>query len=269
MVVSGDAVATAPTEKRTYAAVMKQAAMLEVESRHAEAAVLYDEAKLLARATKRSQGDAVTAAMRCRQAAADVAAHDAAVDEDLVKTSFPSTPEAKSPKPRPAKKAAGLAKVAAILDEGQKVHEQLKAAAAADMKAAIEASPDDLAQTNDEETTMQAATETKPKKSAKAKPKKVVATNTPAIEAHNENLAKLEIRRAKQNGLKVGTTVEHSVRGKVTASCKYEGVRDWRYRGKKFTSISAAANAAAEHLGLKSRELNGWIFWGVEKREES
>lgn len=122
-------------------------------------------------------------------------------------------------------------------------------------------------------------TKTKEKKAPAAKPvaaktakkapapkpeKKPRGGETPAVDAALE--AKLT-RRAKQNGLKDGQVLEHSQRGAVTATCTYHGPRDFRYRNKKYTSISAAANAAAEHLEMKSRSLNGWVFWGVEKRE--
>lgn len=72
--------------------------------------------------------------------------------------------------------------------------------------------------------------------------------------------------RAERRGLVLGQILLHERRGKVLAECTYVGLGDWRYDGKSYTSISAAANAAAEALGMKSRTLNGWLFWGVEKR---
>lgn len=100
------------------------------------------------------------------------------------------------------------------------------------------------------------------KKTAEPKPKKV------AVEEEKEDaLAVAERRRAKENGLQPGTKLEHKRRGEVLATCTYVGERDFRFRNTKYTSISAAANAAAEALGMKSRTLNGWLFWGVEKRE--
>lgn len=72
--------------------------------------------------------------------------------------------------------------------------------------------------------------------------------------------------RATRKGLVLGQVLTHERRGKVLAECTYVGYGDWRFDGKSYTSISAAANAAAEKLGMKSRTLNGWLFWGVEKR---
>lgn len=71
---------------------------------------------------------------------------------------------------------------------------------------------------------------------------------------------------ARQSGLKAGTEFHHTQGGTVVASCVYEGPRAWRYNGKVYTSCSAAANAAAADLDLRSRSLNGWLFWGIERR---
>ena len=38
-----------------------------------------------------------------------------------------------------------------------------------------------------------------------------------------------------------------------------------RYRGKMYSSLSAAAVAAAKDLGLASKALNGNVFWGLSK----
>ncbi len=80
-------------------------------------------------------------------------------------------------------------------------------------------------------------------------------------------LEKLETDRAKKNGLKVGATVKHTVRGEVQAECVYVAPRQWRYKRNLYTSNSAAANACAADLGSKSASLNGWNYWGIEKRE--
>ncbi len=37
------------------------------------------------------------------------------------------------------------------------------------------------------------------------------------------------------------------------------------YKGKHYTSLSGAAVAAAEDLGLNSRSHNGFVFWGLSK----
>jgi len=64
---------------------------------------------------------------------------------------------------------------------------------------------------------------------------------------------------------KVGTTIEKKDRaGKVRCSCRVEadGIR---YGGKLYHSLSAAAMAAAKHLGLSSGAINGFLFWGLTK----
>jgi hypothetical protein len=122
------------------------------------------------------------------------------------------------------------------------------------------------------------ATKPAPKasESPAAKPAKVAKAKAPAAAKKAEaapqersdsgELAKAERDRAKKNGLKVGDTVRHVYRGLVQAECHYKAERLWVYDGRDFTSISAAANACAADLGAKSRSLNGWVFWGVEKR---
>lgn len=63
-----------------------------------------------------------------------------------------------------------------------------------------------------------------------------------------------------------GATLKHIRRGEELARCVYQGPGRFVFNRKIYPSISAAANAAAKHLGLKSTTLNGWWFWGVEKR---
>jgi hypothetical protein len=75
--------------------------------------------------------------------------------------------------------------------------------------------------------------------------------------------------------LKPGTVLEHKARGKVTATCLYEGPDAWVFDGTTYGSAYAAANAAARALGHKTTAdyggrggPSGWHFWGLKKRWE-
>jgi hypothetical protein len=48
------------------------------------------------------------------------------------------------------------------------------------------------------------------------------------------------------------------------AGPSYRRLSRFRYRGTLHRSLSGAASAAAEHLGIKGR-VNGFIFWGLVK----
>lgn len=58
-----------------------------------------------------------------------------------------------------------------------------------------------------------------------------------------------------------GTTLHH---GALTCEYKLPGV--FVYKDVVYGSISAAARAASKDLGLKSTRVNGWVFWGVDRR---
>jgi hypothetical protein len=63
----------------------------------------------------------------------------------------------------------------------------------------------------------------------------------------------------------VGTVIEkRDRRGAVRCACEVteKGVR---YRGTLYTSLSAAAVAAAKDLGLAAKAINGFTFWGLAK----
>ncbi len=105
------------------------------------------------------------------------------------------------------------------------------------------------------------------KAGVKAKPLRVAKKVDPAERKDADELVRTERARVKQNGIKHGDTLRHVYRGLVQAEVLYKADRLWVYDGREFTSISAAANACAADLGSKSRSLNGWVFWGVEKRE--
>jgi hypothetical protein len=65
--------------------------------------------------------------------------------------------------------------------------------------------------------------------------------------------------------LRVGAVLTHRTREGKEVTCTV--VKDgFKFGRQTFTSISAAANAASEKLGQQSRTLNGWVFWGVERR---
>ena len=56
--------------------------------------------------------------------------------------------------------------------------------------------------------------------------------------------------------------------GKVRCECIVE--KDgFRYKTKRYGSLSAAATAAAKDLGLSSNSFNGYVFWGLTKRTTS
>jgi hypothetical protein len=63
----------------------------------------------------------------------------------------------------------------------------------------------------------------------------------------------------------VGTVIKKRDRhGQVRCECKVveSGIR---YKGRDFTSLSGAAMAAADDLGLKNKTQNGYVFWGLTK----
>lgn len=63
----------------------------------------------------------------------------------------------------------------------------------------------------------------------------------------------------------VGTVLRKLDRhGAVRCECTVvaEGIR---YKGTTYTSISAAAMAAARDLGLKNKTFNGFTWWGLSK----
>lgn len=96
----------------------------------------------------------------------------------------------------------------------------------------------------------------------KPKTKTVTTLDGPGREAR---LAK-ETERAKKNKLRVGTTLVHAVRGFVQAELLYKAPGVWVYAKTDYPSISDAANAHARDMKSKSQSLNGWLYWGVEKR---
>lgn len=63
----------------------------------------------------------------------------------------------------------------------------------------------------------------------------------------------------------VGTVIKKRDRhGQVRCECKVveSGIR---YKGRDFASLSGAAMAAADDLGLKNKTQNGFVFWGLTK----
>jgi len=63
----------------------------------------------------------------------------------------------------------------------------------------------------------------------------------------------------------VGTVIAKRDRhGKVRCKCRVvEG--GIRYNGTVYSSVSAAALAAASDLGLESPTQNGYVFWALDK----
>jgi hypothetical protein len=63
----------------------------------------------------------------------------------------------------------------------------------------------------------------------------------------------------------VGTVIKKTDRyGNVRCECKVEE-NGFRYDGTTYSSLSAAAMAAAQDLGLTNKTQNGWTFWGLTK----
>jgi hypothetical protein len=90
------------------------------------------------------------------------------------------------------------------------------------------------------------------------------ATKTPA----EHGPAKRGDRRATSSGIAPGTVLRHRQWGKVTAECTFVAEGDVRFDGVSYTSLSEAANAAAAAQGKKSKTLNGWVYWGVDRQEQ-
>lgn len=73
--------------------------------------------------------------------------------------------------------------------------------------------------------------------------------------------------RAEAVGLRLGDVLEHRRRGVVRATCVYRGPEAFEYAGETYSSLSSAAQAAAQALGLTAKNWNGWKFWGLERTE--
>lgn len=64
----------------------------------------------------------------------------------------------------------------------------------------------------------------------------------------------------------VGTVIQKRDRtGAVRCECTVEPEGRIKYRNTLYTSLSGAAAAAAGDLGLTSKSLNGWAWWGLVK----
>ena len=107
------------------------------------------------------------------------------------------------------------------------------------------------------------ATEPKAKAAKKPAPRKPT-TSKPTKRAANP-ATKLTIKHPKHATLKAGTVIKKLDRdGKVRATCTV--VKDgFKYAGKVYASISSAAMAAMKKLGLKSKAVNGYVWWGIAK----
>jgi hypothetical protein len=53
--------------------------------------------------------------------------------------------------------------------------------------------------------------------------------------------------------------------GKVRCKCFVNEDGTIRFASKNYGSLSAAATAACEKLGLTTKTINGWTFWGLQK----
>lgn len=68
---------------------------------------------------------------------------------------------------------------------------------------------------------------------------------------------------ARLRAVPIGCVLRHPRRGEVKVTCERVAEHAWRFAGVDYPSISAAAKAAKEALGLGARRDNGWRFWGV------
>jgi hypothetical protein len=83
-----------------------------------------------------------------------------------------------------------------------------------------------------------------------------------------EKEAARELVRVERAGLKFGDEVKHKRGGLVVAVCTYVAARRWLYNGNIYSSLFAAAKAAAKDLELPYwRRVYTWTFWGLEKQE--
>lgn len=78
--------------------------------------------------------------------------------------------------------------------------------------------------------------------------------------------AKRGARRGGSTGIAPGTVLRHMKRGAVEAECTYVAEGDIRFLDKSYPDLSTAANAAAASLGRKSKTLNGWVYWGIDRQ---
>jgi len=116
-------------------------------------------------------------------------------------------------------------------------------------------------------TTTVAAPKAKAKPAPKAKAK-APAKKRPAPKAKRavKRATKRTTKRTvKHPTLKVGTVISKLDRhGKVRARCTV--VKDGiKYAGKVYGSPSSAAMAAMKKLGLESKAVNGYVWWGIGK----
>jgi len=66
--------------------------------------------------------------------------------------------------------------------------------------------------------------------------------------------------------LQPGQIIEKKRDGKVIATLRVTSDKKFLFNDHIYESISASAIAAARALGLTSKTLNGWAFWGITKR---
>jgi hypothetical protein len=102
-------------------------------------------------------------------------------------------------------------------------------------------------------------TDSKKGQTKSAKARKTTAHATPSAEGASQSAAPESRLPA------VGTVIKKRDRhGQVRCECKVveTGIR---YKGRDFTSLSGAAMAAADDLGLKNKTQNGFVFWGLTK----
>lgn len=81
-------------------------------------------------------------------------------------------------------------------------------------------------------------------------------------------LATAEAARATRHGLRPGMLLSKAWRGRHVL-CTYLGTRAWEVLGQVYPSISAAARAACVELGMSQRNADGWVFFGIERRDHS
>ncbi len=107
------------------------------------------------------------------------------------------------------------------------------------------------------------------KASKTAKDRATAAGAAAAAKVRSEATAKGEPPPRKQrHEIAVGTVLEHKTRGVVTGTATCVAPGKFEVAGVVHDSINKAANALAAALGQKSSNLNGWLYFGLEKREQ-
>ena len=95
------------------------------------------------------------------------------------------------------------------------------------------------------------------------------STETVTAEGTTAETATTQEAAAPSRNLVPGQIIEKKRGGETIATLRVTTDGKFEYNGSVYSSISAAALACAKNLGLSSKTLNGWAFWGLAKRPVS